>query len=234
MPVSNAWNENVPADTDVLSLGDDSIRQFKLDIRQRLQQGGQLMQDSLSTDGLHAVNAGGAGIGPDIYKSDKATKLVTWADAGATMVAGSNWIGGNVTTGADPGHLHTGVIAVRVSGALVAGRIKASFRVPTRGALTFTVVKVSAVVFASPATQALRVNVVRIAAPALNTDPNSGGTSIFTVVGDRPSIAIGNFRVAPVAPTGTATFNAGDEMVFEIDNTGFTAAADLTIQCDVQ
>jgi hypothetical protein len=34
-PPSNAWNEATPPDAQNISLGDDRIREFKLDVRQR-------------------------------------------------------------------------------------------------------------------------------------------------------------------------------------------------------
>lgn len=233
MSVSNAWDESKPADGDVLSQGDDEIRKFKLDVRQRMQAGGVLCADSVNTDGLHAVNAGGAGVGPDIYKSDKATKLLSFTNSSVDAGTGVNITGGNVTSGTDPGHLHTGAIAIQVPGALLSGRIKASFRVPVRASLTLSVVKVSIVVFTAPTAAVLRVNIVRIQNPLTTTDRTTGGTSIFTATGDRPAIAIGQFSASATANISNGVFNAGDEFVAEIDSTGFASAADLTIQVDV-
>lgn len=231
MPVSNAWNEATPADPDALSQGAAAIRTFKIDVRQRMQQGGVLWLDSLSTDGLHAVNAGGAGVGPDIYKSDKATKLVTWADTGATMVAGATWIGGNVTSGTDPGHVHTGTVALRVSGAVSVGKIKASFRAPRN--LTF--VNMSIVVFTAPGGNTLRVQALLLSAPTTATDRNTAANSIFSPTSNAPTIAVGAFS-ASSNTFNTLTMNSGDEIVFSIDNTGAWSPtpADLSIQLDVR
>ena len=80
-----AWDaayELTPAGSDAKSGGDDRIREDKEQVRRRFQAGGHLMQDATpALDGRHAVDAGGAGVSPDIYKSDKATKLLYFVDA---------------------------------------------------------------------------------------------------------------------------------------------------------
>jgi len=87
-----AWNasfEAAPAGTDLGSTLDDRIQEFKKQVRIRLAMGGHVMEDTTTVaddldeteDGKHAVLAGGASTpGPDIYKSDKTTKLVEYTD----------------------------------------------------------------------------------------------------------------------------------------------------------
>jgi hypothetical protein len=52
MPASNAWDETSPSSGSAISLGDDAIRQLKLDIRERMAVQ-HYWNDSLATDGLH-------------------------------------------------------------------------------------------------------------------------------------------------------------------------------------
>jgi len=75
--------EATPAGTDAGSVLDDRIKELKEQVRRRFHQAGQCIQIATPNedrDGRHAVDADGAGTGPDIYKSDFVTKLVTYDD----------------------------------------------------------------------------------------------------------------------------------------------------------
>jgi len=99
--------EATPANTDKRHEGDDRMREIKEDARERLQQGGHSVPGAgigapaATTDnasGIHAVDAGGSGVSPDIYKADLVTKLVTYTDALVT-VAEPLVVEGEVTVG---------------------------------------------------------------------------------------------------------------------------------------
>lgn len=79
--------EATPSNTDKRHLGDDEFRDMKKNIRESLQQGGHydpsatVVPSTTENDrGRHVVDAGGAGVGPDIYESDGTTKLVEYTD----------------------------------------------------------------------------------------------------------------------------------------------------------
>ena len=81
--------EATPSNTDKRHLGDDEFRDMKKNVRESLQQGGHydpsatVVPSTAENDrGRHVVDAGGAGVGPDIYQADATTKLVTYTDNG--------------------------------------------------------------------------------------------------------------------------------------------------------
>lgn len=101
--------EGTPAGSDPGSVIDDRIQELKEQIARRLEQGGQILTDDprgihaanshSNRDGRHVVDAGGAGIGPDIYKSpttdpDVNTKLVAYTDAGVSIAGNLDLTGG--------------------------------------------------------------------------------------------------------------------------------------------
>lgn len=99
---TRVWNsgyEASPGDNDLLSEGDNRIREIKLDVRERLAKGGHVMQDSTSgsgnKDGRHAV---GVGDGPHIYKTDQTTKVVEFSNSGV-KVTGTLEVSGQATIG---------------------------------------------------------------------------------------------------------------------------------------
>lgn len=110
--------ESSPAGTDPKSQGDDRIRDLKLDIRERMNVGGHVWKDSTNTlDGRHAVNAGGSGVNPHIYKSDKTTPLVEFYEA-AVEIAANLEVTGDVTIVGGDLYLDTGVITLGSASAL--------------------------------------------------------------------------------------------------------------------
>lgn len=121
------WNstfKDIPAGSDARSNGDDVIRELKLAIQEREKLGGHIWVDAASStthDGKHAVNAGGAGVSPDIYKADKTTKLVAYTDTDITFNENLKFA---ATKGLDPAgaddavnqrHLVPGAISVTTS-----------------------------------------------------------------------------------------------------------------------
>ena len=225
MPATRSWTfpHLAPAESDKVGLGDDEFRFFRDDNTERSREGGVEWGTSVTTDGRHCV---GIGNGPDIYKADKATKLVTYADTGATMVAGSSWSGGNVTTGNNPGHGHTGTIVVRVSGTVSTGQIRVAVRVPR----PITFVRAAVVVFTTPGVGGLRVDIKKLVAPINTTNRLAAGASIFALDADKPQIVAGEFG-GSTTTFGTTTAAAGDEILFYVDLAN--SAADLTISFEV-
>lgn len=235
MPHTNSWDETAPADGDLLGQGDNEIRRDKLDTRERLQEGGVIMQVSTTVDGRHAVtNGGNHPTSFILYQSDQTTPLLTPTDTTLTLAAAATYIGGNVTTGDDPGHRHTGSLALRVAGNLSTGTINISLRAPV--ALAFT--RCSITVFTPPDGATLRISgVVHTPAPAATADPAAGGTAIWLVQANKPTIPVGGatYRNATTTFDNVTSMAVNEEIVFAIDNTGAwtTTPADLTIQMDV-
>lgn len=235
---SRNWDDTQPPSGQDVGQGDDRMRDDRENARERLVRGGHYMTSTAyvasgtdnDNEGKHVV---GIGAGPHIYQSDKSTKLISFPnDTTVDMTnATSGVLGPNITSGNDPGHTHTGTVALRVTGAVVAGRIKVSFRAPR--ALTF--VKASLVVFTSPATADLRVSAFKFTAPGAGINRGAGGTAVWLVNANKPTVPVGaNFSGSTTTFDNVTTLAAGDEVVFEIDATGFTAAADLSIQLDVK
>lgn len=78
----DAAYESSPAGSDPKSQGDDRIRENKVDVRERENVGGHVWKDAnKDLDGRHAVDAGGSGISPHIYKANKTSLLVEYTDA---------------------------------------------------------------------------------------------------------------------------------------------------------
>lgn len=234
MAHSNAWDEAAPADGDLLGQGDNEIRRDKIDTRERLQEAGIIMDVSTTVDGRQAVqNGGNHPTSPIIYKADQTTPLMTPSDTAMTLAVGANWVGGNVTTGDDPGHRHTRALALRVAGTLSVGRILVSLRAPVD--LEFTQCTIT--VFTAPDGNSLRINGFVHAAPGPTDDPTTGGTEIWSIDGNKPTIPTGGatFRNSTTTFDNTTTMNQDDEIVFEIENTGAwsTTPAELTVQMDV-
>lgn len=229
---TNAWSNAAPAAGDPLGSGDDEIRKFRVDVQERWQNGGVLCGDSTDKDGRHAVNAHGVA-SPNIYKSDKTAVLVAFSDTLVDMTGATSVTGPNITSGNNPGHSHSGAIAFRFAGALSPGRLAASFRLPARpasGATVWTFDRVTAIVFATPATST-RVDLYVLTAPGAATNRNSAGTSVWAeVAGSMPTITNPNFSDTKTSFT-TTTANAGDELVVEVEVSG--GASDLSVIVEV-
>lgn len=234
---TRAWSDTAPAAGDKVGEGDDRMRDDRQNARERLVRGGHYMADTgylvagddTDHEGKHVR---GIGAGPDIYRaSDKTTKLVAYPDDTTVDMsnATSGVLGPNITSGTNPGHLHTGTIAIRVAGLLASGRIKVAVRAPR--ALTF--VRVWPVVFTAPTGASLVLNAYKIVAPTATTDRNSGGTALWLIAGNKPTILAGQFSGTTTTFDNATTANAGDEIVFEIEAGAWTAVSDLTINFEV-
>jgi hypothetical protein len=81
----DAAYEAIPAGSEQISLGDDRIRNLKVDVRERFSQGGHVIQDTTnSNDGKHAVNADGSGKFR-VFRADKTTEIITTTDSVVTI-----------------------------------------------------------------------------------------------------------------------------------------------------
>jgi hypothetical protein len=231
------WNAAYEAlfGSSLKSVLDNKISDEREQIRRRLQQGGQLMQEASpneARDGRHCVGVGGD-LGPHIYKADKTTKLVDYTDTGAAMVAGSNWTGGNVTTGNNPGHAHDSTIVIPLVRNVV-GRIPGlSFL--NRGNGTLTLLKAQLTAWTAPGAAGTIATMWKIAGDlAISAvNPNSAGTDIFAGQGNKLLLSSGEFW-GPVRTTfDDAALADGDAWVFAITaNTGL--ADDLSLVLKVR
>lgn len=81
----DAAYEALPSGSEAISLGDDRIRNLKRDIRERMTQGGHIMQDTTNTnDGKHCVNADGSGKFR-IFRANKTDEIITTTDSVTTI-----------------------------------------------------------------------------------------------------------------------------------------------------
>lgn len=232
------WDDLAPASGDPVAEGDDRIRDTRVDIRERLIQGGHFQTDSArgatnqNTDGRHVVDVGPDG-GPHVYKADNSTKLIDFdtPDAVDMSNASAGVLGPNITSETDPGHLHVGTVALKVSGTIVsATTLRASWRVPK--GITFT--RMSINVFQAPVGAPLTVTARRLNTPAIGADRLSppSSTDLFDVGSPGPSILDGN-NAASVTAFLTTTASAGDEIQWIIGTHSWsTDPQDLTINLD--
>lgn len=237
------WNEGAPASGDNVGEGDDRIREEKFDTRERLQQGGHVVESGgpyvpaagvADTDGRHAVNGTNHPIGFKVYKSDKSTVLLDFADGAITAASGVTISGTNITSGTDPGHVHNGVIAIWIPGAVAPGRVRVNFRAPK--ALTFVQAHVH-VITRHTGGGNLRLNIGKLTAPADGTDRMAASATALQAAGDRPFLVpAGNYHDDGNSVFSVTTMNADDELVFDIENTGGAWGAnpqDVMIHLDV-
>jgi hypothetical protein len=220
--------EGTPAGSDPGSVIDDRIQELKEQIGRRLEQGGHILSDDprsvhiansqSARDGRHVVDAGGSGIGPDIYKSPTAdadinTKLITYADTGAAMVAGSDWSGGNVTTGNDPGHGHHATLVIPLP-ATATGRVEGVV-FENRGNGVLTLVDMRLICFTPPSGGTVNVD-IQSHTVADATDPGTAGSSVIDP-NTHPTIADGDYSGSVQSVFSDATLDVGDAWTFDID-----------------
>lgn len=87
-----AWDETAPAGASKIRLGDDEIRNTKEQIRRRENQGGHIWDaGALAEEGRHAIDAGGAGVGPHLYESDGSTLIIEYQTNILAEIASSTW-----------------------------------------------------------------------------------------------------------------------------------------------
>lgn len=237
---SQSWSDTSPAVGDKVGEGDDRMRDDRKNVRERLVRGGHWMvdttyvvaSDATDDEGKHVR---GIGAGPDIYKSDKTTKLVAYPDDNTVDMtnATTGILGPGITTGTNPGHKHTGTISLRVAGALTAGRIKVAFRAPR--AMTF--VRCQVIVFTAPTAADITFQAYRLlgggGAPANTTNRGAGGDAFWLVAANKPKIISGQFAGITTTFDNVSSVAAGEEIVFEIESGAWASAADLTINFEV-
>jgi hypothetical protein len=147
--INTAWDETAPAGGDALSAGDDSIRAFKLSLRERLRNGGHNMPitspTTVEADGRHscgeAFDAGSAvSLAGEfyIYAADLTTAVATFRDS----------------TAATPSELFLGGNKLRTTGNVTAATLTLSGNATIGGtlAVTSTVTFSAAVTFNAAAT----------------------------------------------------------------------------------
>lgn len=220
MAITRDWNESDPSNSDKLGTGASDVRDLRLDIEEREVNGGHAWnQATFANDGRHNVADGFK-----VYKADRTTVAFDYTDGAQTAASGVNFVGGNVTTGDDPGHTHTRTIIVVVPGVIVPGRFKTTFRAPR--AITFTEARL--LIWTRPTTGTLTIDIAILSATGLTDDPNAtGATTIFS---SKPTVTAANYRGSSTG-FSTTSMTAGQELVFSADAGGFTGSpADLTIQ----
>ena len=236
---TNSWLNTIPASGETVSTGDDRMRLDRVDVYERLVQGGHFVDNvdavgvaTKPDDGKHVVGIGADG-GPHIFQSNKSTKLVNYTnDTTVDMTnATSGVIGPNITTGTDPGHKHSGSIIFRIPGALTGGRQKILFDSPRN----YEIYLVQLVVFTRPTGGSqLEVDIFDLAAPADGVDRATAGASIFdagqtpklTAASTNYSVTVSGaiFKVA----ASSYIMVAGNELGMSIVTTG-TSTADLVV-----
>jgi hypothetical protein len=241
---TRVWNEGAPGSGDNVGEGDDRIRDDKFDTRERLQQGGHVVSSggpytpsgaTANNDGKHAVaNGGDHPTGFKVYKSDQTTTQCDFSDTAITAGTGVSIVGGNITSGAEPGHTHRGTIAIWLPGSISPGRARAVFRAPK--ALTFEQLHIH-VITRHTGGGNLRLNVGLLSPVADGTDRFGAAATAIQAVGDRPVLLpSGNYHDDGNSVFTTASMNADDELVFDIENTGAawgTSPQDILIHVDV-
>lgn len=228
MAHTQAWSKTIPASGDPVGQGDDEIRDLRRDVEERLLYGGTVMDDSDTTDGRMAVDAGGSGVSPIVYKSDMVTPLITPTDTGVAFAEAIT--GPGVSSGDDPGHLHTGVIIFNVPLTLTAGRLKPLiFEAPR----ALTVLEIKMVLGTLPTTTDCVITAWKLAAPILDTtDRYAAGTALFTAP-NRPTCTPTEYANASTTFVATTDdLAAGDQLTFEVITA--SAAADLSILVKVK
>lgn len=135
-----SWNNGTPAAGDLVSEGDDRMKEDRKNTFDRLVQGShymttpdQVLSNSQNDDGKHVTaytdTNGHVRPGFAVYKGgDPTTKVVDVTDTG--MAVTGTITGTNVSTGTDPGHAHTGSLMIRFPGSVIAGTQNATIRLP--------------------------------------------------------------------------------------------------------
>jgi hypothetical protein len=219
--------EATPSGADPGNVIDNRMQEHKENIRLRGEQGGHIYTDDPGgvhsanshndRDGRHVVDAGGSGVGPDIYTSpsddpDVNTKLITYSDTGAAMMAGATWTGGNITTGNDPGHGHHTTLMIPLP-ATATGRVE-GVQFVNAGNGVLTVVSMQLVCFTPPSTV------------GVDTDPGSAGSSVIDG-NPHPTIADGKYSGSAISAFSDATLDVGDAWTFDVD--AINGALDIAV-----
>jgi hypothetical protein len=244
MCATRIWNEGAPGSGDNVGEGDDRIREEKFDTRERLQQGGHVVSSggpytpaatTANNDGKHAVaNGGDHPTGFKVYKADQSTVQCDFSDTAITAGTGVSFVGGGVSSGAEPGHTHRGTIAIWLPGAISPGRARAVFRAPK--SLTFEQAHVH-VMTRHTGGGSLRLNIGKLIAPADGVDRIAASPTAIQAAGDRPILApSGNYHDDGNSVFSVATMAADDELLFDIEDTGAawsTSPVDVLVHLDV-
>lgn len=231
MPIVN-WTaafQASPAGTDTMDTVDDKIRELKEQISLRWEQGGHAnTRDPNSVghsipandahDGRHVVDAGGSGVGPDIWKSDMSGRTVIWSDTACTAQSGITWVGENVTTGSNPGHEHDTTMVVYLP-QTTTGRVT-GVMYHNLGNGTLYLQEAVVRCWTAPGAATLTVDIHRL--DNTYTDPAATSTppDDDTIFSTPPVVGNGNFvSAASVINTGGSMeeLAVGEAWVFEID-----------------
>lgn len=238
---TDQWDETKPADSRQAKLGDDDIREFKRQIRERMNWAGQVWEDGSS--GAAAIDTDAAKLkcgvqgttgtlvaaleedGDDmlVFRDDTAAANASEVDIGDGTAGARPYtlnvdeINANTVTG---DRIHN--VAIPLVG--VAGRVNGVYYYNNTG-FTITLLEVDAYANTAPSGTNLDLDIHTHATSW--TDLSSGGTS---VVASPPTISVvaGSRRAAaPVTTFSDATLAAGEVWAFDIDT--LSSAADIIL-----
>lgn len=235
------WDDDTPPDSQSVSLGDDRIREDKAGVRERLLQGGHYMVHDLSQGGANEINDGQHVIGVEndigapteagtftVFRADITSPALRLHGTSHATKAGQleldanyTYVGANVTTGTDPGHLHTTdrTLFFPLPGTLTAAASPVIIEVKFAG----TIEEVYGVLGTTSSSGSVVVDVwkANAAIPSnSNSIHDSGGKLTFT---------------SGTARASTSTFDSGEDTVaandvfkVEVESIG-TGAVDLNV-----
>ena len=237
-------DETAPAGSDNASAGDDAIRLFKKQVRQRMVHGGHLWEDAASGPTTIETESARHACGVDtadqfiIYETDGTTPAVTVDDDGADdndprLVTLGDGKAGSVSyslvaEGVDCTDL-TGqrehLLSVAIPGNST-GRINGVMFVNT-GAVDITLLGATAYCFVKPVGAALEIDVHLITITDTDTNPLTEAGDTIANSAPLLTIADGKFNSdTEVTSFATAALAQGEAWVFEIDQVGSGTAGD--------
>lgn len=221
--------EDTPAGTDPVSSIDDKFSEFKEQTRRLLLAAGVNLPDISVTEdgttphtpgtkagipGVLMVDAGGSGLGGQIWMSDGSAKVMDPTDAGVNFPTATPATGGNITTLNNPGHGHDVTLAV-VLEPITTGRVPGVI-FENRGNGDITLLHARLIAWTAPSGGSVVVQMVLLDS-AYTNPATDAGTDVFTS-GNRPSVSDGNNRGAVWATIDDATLEEGEAWVFEADS----------------
>lgn len=238
--------EDTPSGSDPGSVIDNKFTEFKEQTRRLLQAAGiNLPQITVTEDGttLHTpgtkanlpgvimVDAGGSGIGGQIWKSDGSAILMDPKNTGVDFPGTLPVTGTNIDSGANPGHQHDVTFAIALgtsTGGLIPGLV-----FENRGNGLVTLLEARLVAGISPSGGSIFVQMRLL--PSGYTDPSAAGTEVFATI-NRPEITTGLFRGSPTVTFDDPTLEEDEAWTFEIDTDGSSpnGAAEVTLFLHVQ
>ncbi len=231
--------EDSPSGNDPGSVIDNKFNELKEQIRRLLQAAGINMPDIGPTEdgttphtpgnlvdlpGVIAVDAGGSGIGGQIWNSLGNQILMDPTDTGVAFPLVAT--GGNITSGANPGHQHDITLAIPIgtsTGGLIPGLVYEN-----RG--NGDLVLVEARLIAGVAPVGGNLNVQMRLLPVAWTDPAATGIEVWADP-NRPTLVTTEQRGVVASTIADGTLEEGEAWTFEVDTDGGSpnGAEDVTL-----